>query len=394
MGSGAAVPTRVVSRQHAGSTADTTFAPLVEVRRIVWAQGIQFTNADFAAKIARFEAGALDEALKKDLKAQGKRVTDERVAALRDYHLTKLKGSSVPRGLLDEYPDLTILGDRRALWFSAKQSVLFDIEVITTKDAFKKALETPGLHVVYAGHARYGRGPCFGPSQDPGDDWENGTTPAITGLFRMGYPFIGVPVAEIVDHGYTANPVLGSEPRPDASQCDPDARHAKFQRFTLIELAQHPLKSPPVYLIDPMMLSALIPAAAVPGATFWGYDSFAHGHMSRHVVLHAGWEATASAPFDLGATDMRCRVFCHLGCSSYKHNYPVVRKLKKWTREGDDRFAYWTTNISSSNFTYWLRKILGYPERNDHKDWGPSIRWAVAKVNSDLRRAGETFQVI
>ena len=113
------------------------------------------------------------------------------------------------------------------------QGVRYTIEETTSKQKFIEWLKTPELHVIYMGHARYGRGPCFGArgidtSVSPEvlvqtEDWEQGTD-ANSGIFRMGYPYIGVEVKELVDHGYTANPVKESEGRPASADCDPDLR--------------------------------------------------------------------------------------------------------------------------------------------------------------------------
>src|SRR5262245_38577355 len=83
-------------------------------------------------------------------------------------------------------------------YYSQDQGVLYNVQLIYDKTEFKDALETPDLHVIYSGHSRIGRGPCFGPDifHQPSEDWEDGTEEA-TGLFRMGYPYVPVPVSDI-----------------------------------------------------------------------------------------------------------------------------------------------------------------------------------------------------
>ena len=120
------------------------------------------------------------------------------------------------------------------------QGVRFIIEETTSKQTFINWLKTPELHVIYMGHARYGRGPCFGargivrlpPATPTGppratlfktEDWEEGSNDD-SGIFRMGYPYIGVEASEVISHGYTANPVKESEGRPARADCDPDLR--------------------------------------------------------------------------------------------------------------------------------------------------------------------------
>src|SRR5262245_60902632 len=62
------------------------------------------------------------------------------------------------------------------------QRVRFTIEESTSKKQFIDWLKTPDLHVIYMGHARYGRGPCFGAhgiapngALVKSEDWEEGT---------------------------------------------------------------------------------------------------------------------------------------------------------------------------------------------------------------------------
>ena len=110
------------------------------------------------------------------------------------------------------------------------QGVRFTIEVTTSKQKFIEWLKTPALHVIYMGHARHGRGPCFGAHgiDDRGSlvktqDWEQGTDDD-SGIFRMGYPLIGVEISELLGHGYTANALKESDGRPARADCDPYLR--------------------------------------------------------------------------------------------------------------------------------------------------------------------------
>jgi hypothetical protein len=75
---------------------------------------------------------------------------------------------SVPNGLQRLVPDLDVQSSTSATYLSREQGVRFVIRVVTRKDEYKAALQTEGLHVIYLGHARYGRGPCFGDSRDAG----------------------------------------------------------------------------------------------------------------------------------------------------------------------------------------------------------------------------------
>src|SRR4030095_5071850 len=44
------------------------------------------------------------------------------------------------------------------LHISLRQGVIFSIRVVNTKEEFVKSLLDPGLHLIYSGHARFGRG--------------------------------------------------------------------------------------------------------------------------------------------------------------------------------------------------------------------------------------------
>jgi hypothetical protein len=72
-----------------------------------------------------------------------------------------------------------------------------------------------------------------------------------------------------------------------------------------------------------------------------------------------------------------------------------VRKEKGWRRDGDDRYAYWTTNASVSLTTkFWLYRWFTYPKRNDFEPWAKSLAYAVSKANQDLDAEGENYHLI
>jgi hypothetical protein len=270
---------------------------------------------------------------------------------------------------------------------NAEQGVRFSIRVVNTKDAFITALKTPDAHVIYSGHARYGRGPCFGPGGDgPGEMWEEGTS-AGEGIFRMGFPFIAVDVHDLT-HGYTAN-LAPADVRPAAADCDPDLRNllGTLKGRTLAEITA---AIPPADPGDP-------PAARAkfrnpdPNQKFWTVGSKAH----LQVVMIAGWLDTLSSPSEIGNFDPTCRAFIHMACSTFKHNHPVVRKLKGWKHEGNERYAYWTTDLSDAiGDHYWLQHILAYDQFNAFQPWEKSLEYAKNKSNALLARDGERFRFI
>src|SRR5262249_24069744 len=136
----------------------------------------------------------------------------------------------------------TVDGDSADYW-NDDQMVHFVINVIRSKAEFKQALETPDLHVVYDGHARYGRGPCFGDGDDnsQGDQWELGTNDsdnpydeAVDGIYRMRYPYVPVEIHDIDHHWYRFAPVSAESDPPPTEERHPDARR-QLSRITLPE---------------------------------------------------------------------------------------------------------------------------------------------------------------
>jgi hypothetical protein len=128
----------------------------------------------------------------------------------------------------------------------------------------------------------------------------------------------------------------------------------------------------------------------------WSYKAIEpSGKLEWHVVLDAGWKDTPAAPMDLGATEIKCKVFCHFGCSTYVHNYEVLRKLRAWQKTEDDRFAYWTTKPSPGPVTrFWIRSLFKYRKYNAHSNWEPSLQYAVKETNRLLRNEGFDYRVI
>jgi hypothetical protein len=270
-------------------------------------------------------------------------------------------------------------------YHSIEQGVRFYVKIITKRSEFKSAFETPNIHLIYDGHARYGRGPCFGlddssyvpphrydeideeghrVNRGAGEQWEQGASNE-DGIFRMGYPYIGVPILEIISHGYTPNPVESTE-KINREDCDPDIADKKFQVLTAKELPS----------------GHTIPGMTGSKKKWWGYKA----GSGWHVVLHAGWTGTRSTPMDLGAITPKCRVFCHFGCSTFRHNAAILRTRKKWRREGDDKFAYWTSAPSSSMLgPAWLYHLFTYPHHNAFQNWGPSLEYAKTETNIEIK---------
>ncbi|MEO8225881.1 MAG: hypothetical protein ABI637_00530 [Gemmatimonadota bacterium] len=366
-------PTVVAASRRSGDGDNTVVDP-PEVRRIVLAQGIQFTRQDIFDFI---EATRGDSEL-----------TPEKREVLIHRHQAEL----FPEGLAERIPGLfgyELGGKQYAMYLNPTQNVLYLIEEVEDKESFRRALETENTIVVYNGHARYGRGPCFGlPGALPGDDWEDGSESGSRGLFRMGYPYVGIPVHDILEHGYRANPLPGYASPPAARDSDPEMRPylGALRRRRVCEL--HP---------DPKMVEALagqIGGTPLGDELYWTF--FTAGKQGRecHIVLQAGWRDTTTAPADLDATDLRCRMFCHFGCSSFSHNYRIVRMLKGWQRSGDRRLAYWTSDVAQNTASIWLYHLLTYPALQAGQSWEPLAAYAMRQTNRELRATGCTWQLI
>lgn len=274
---------------------------------------------------------------------------------------------------------------KKATYTSSAQRVKYTIQVVTTKEEFKKYCETDGAHVVYGGHARYGRGPCFGDSDAPGEDWGRGVDTTKGGIFRMAYPVLAVPVSEILKHKYTCVPlVTSSSSKPPRNDCHPDVvkYYGAMKRYDLGDF--------------PSDLKKYLPASVSTTDTLWAFTRYYHGKRERFLVLNAGWEKTPAAPFDLGAITMKCKVFCHFGCSTLKHNYKILRFRKNWKRTGTDRFAYWTTAPAYGDITHhWLYHTLTYPKQVAYqpRTWKDMLDYVVRETNTELRAARRGYRV-
>jgi len=180
-----------------------------------------------------------------------------------------------------------------------------------------------------------------------------------------------VPLHEIREYGYSFYPVAAGDSAPERAQLHPNTPR-NLQRVTL-----------------PQDLQNKVVAQARPLASaYWGYGSGA----AASILLYAGWENTRSAPMDLGATNLRCRCLCLFGCSTFRHNWRVLRERKAWTRTETERFAYFNTAPSKSFTTpCWLTALFTYPQRNDGQSWYPSLQWARERASNLIRAKARYF---
>jgi hypothetical protein len=95
---------------------------------------------------------------------------------------------------------------------------------------------------------------------------------------------------------------------------------------------------------------------------------------------------------------MKCKVFCHFGCSSRLHFWQIVRKkeYKGWQRPKPptDKFAYFTTAPSDQRITpLWLYNLLAYDKQNNFKPWWKSLENAKKKTNNKLKSLGTKYRL-
>jgi hypothetical protein len=265
-----------------------------------------------------------------------------------------------------------------AEYTSDLQKVHYIVEKVHSKEEFRKALNTEGLHVIYAGHSRYGRGTCFdseAPSDNykEGERWEQGTN-NNNGIFRLAYPYVPVDIDDVAHHKYHFAPVPVEFGAPPSTERHPDARR-QLSKLTLPDdLKQY-----------------VVTEFTSPSDQYYGYKR----GKEINFLFHAGWEYTRSDPYDIGNSEMRCKTFCHFGCSSKQHFWRIVRKegYKNWVRDNppENRFAYFTTGASDHRSDgYWIYFLFKYDKQNNFQSWWKSLENAKTKANRLLsaERAG------
>ena len=123
------------------------------------------------------------------------------------------------------------------------------------------------------------------------------------------------------------------------------------------------------------------------------YSGHHGGKTEAHVVHRAGWRDTimAGIKMELGAIEMKCAFFGHFGCSSFRHNYPIVRKQYAWEKT-ENQLALWTTASSWTQgpffFLYHLLTIDEVLAKKPNSAWFDGVR---QRTNQDLMAAGVGF---
>jgi hypothetical protein len=265
---------------------------------------------------------------------------------------------------------------------SEAQQVDYTLEVVHKKSAFKKALETDGIIVVYAGHSRYGRGACFdqytGKRKVDGKQWENGTNDD-NGLFRLGFPYVPVSEHDISTHKYQFSPV--------PVESGPIKRKKGHPYDFEEEFRIKPIKK---FILPEDLRGLVIPGYESETNEYYGFYKREGGKQVRHFILNAGWDNTQCPNHELGSVNLKCRTFCHFGCSSKDHFWQIIRheKYKAWKRPNPptEKFAYFTT-APGIVWHLWVYHLLTFSEENDPADndkhWWRSHQHAKYATNYD-----------
>lgn len=293
------------------------------------------------------------------------------------------------------FSPLTLHGSGDTLTYqNTTQRIDYTLRFSGNRSEFQRALETPDVAVFYDGHARYGRGPCFGPPGPPpgnhGNHWNDGDG-STTGIFRMGWDFIAVPASEIEEHGYETNaadtlhyyrrivpPSSISNPPVHIEQhrCDHDMRG--FYRR---------IRDTPIANIQPNV-DGFVRNVDAPGQVH-AYVAPHEDHPERsahYILLPAGAE-------HLRRINLQCRILAHMGCSTYPHNHEVFREIVGPVAN-DAKHAAWTTNLSYGwGFLFLVYHYLTYPHVVAGQPWGPQFRWAVDHANASLDRANSDWRL-
>lgn len=296
--------------------------------------------------------------------------------------------------LLRAFTGLSIFGSGTSYeLFAATQGVVYQLEISTVRSAFRAALQEPDVGVIYLGHARYGRGACFGPPTfTPGEHWNKGDG-ETTGIFEMGPDFVAVPADEIVHHEYhapaadsshfyTTDPEWTMRINPTEitqEKCDVDLR-SHFRDLAMTDIAN----------VQPD-LSAWLERSPNED-TFFCYRGRAllangvHQDDAWHIVLRAGAR-------DLRSIEVQCRFFAHMACGSLPHNAAVFREAAGPAHD-DRRHGVWLSEVAID----WAGYLLLYAILNNQspaagRSWSSQLQQAVTQANRWLDRVVAGFQL-
>jgi len=340
-----AIPTLHVARTQDGLDHKNALDLRPEVRRILLAEGAGFHN---------------------DQKLPEYRIPERLID-------TKKSG-------LDRHPNLKVeVIDRDNFrYHNTVQGVRYEVERTVDRDRFISGLEDPETFVLYTGHARFGRGTCFGrifnnPASGPatGEVWQQG-------LFRQGFPHIAVPVHELKEHLYKTFVHKATDTLVQAD-CDPLLK-SKFSS----------LKKKPLREVVPADIISLIQGIG-PDELIWTFRGFQHGVTDDFLVHVAGFEDTAFPDVDLGKTNIQCKGYFDCACLTNQLNREIVVDRKGFKQTDDTFYSFFTTDASDMfDGLSFLYHMLAYPEPNRFHPWKAMLDHAKTKANQDLAYWGVT----
>jgi hypothetical protein len=173
----------------------------------------------------------------------------------------------------------------------------------------------------------------------------------------MAYPIIAVPLEEIMEHGYTFKP-CESTASFKSGDLHPEVANVKRVPIKLKESFEKEIdrlqKEKPSFKNNLTVSQAV--ASYDQSKSYWGFRK--SGKL--HVLIDAGWDTQTSNENYLGKVSMKCRAFCHFGCSSLLHFQPILRKRKKWATEP----AYFTSAVAYECAHFWLYHLFQYDKQN------------------------------
>lgn len=300
----------------------------------------------------------------------------------------KLPEYRIPERLIDpknsglsRYPGLAlaVIDADHFRYDNPMQGVRYEVERTTDRARFIAGLEDPETFVLYTGHARFGRGSCFGrvfngPEQGSptvGDVWQQG-------LFRQGFPHIGVPVHELVEHQYRTFVSPATQTLVQAD-CDP-----------LLKSKFGSLKKKPLREVVPADALHLIQGLG-PDDLVWTFRAFQHGVTDDFLVHVAGFQNTAFPDVDLGKTAIACKGYFHCACLTEQLNREIVVVRKGFAQVDDTGHTFFTTDASDMfDGLSFLYHMLSFPEPSRFRPWKDMLDYAKTKANRDLAAWGVT----
>lgn len=317
------------------------------------------------------------------------------------------RGAPANYGSMSRVVPVDLARPREGEWTyeSSRQRVRYRIVESRAKNDFRRALATPGAIVFYAGHARYGRGPCFGqgappyghrniPSPEPYSDARDqswgalGADIARSGIFAMGHRYVGVPIKDVLTYRYDTLVVSESDVRT-AGEFAPADCDAKLLRPRMAHLQLVPLRDLDRFAQRYMQgarMHRYVPFSD-EDTRVWTFDS-GSAHYGQCLVVPAGYS-------DLAEVDLACRMYIMVACASFTHYHDIVRGALGWRRRGDDRLAFWlsdTGEIQAAN--YLLYHMLTDRELGANQSWNPWMRRSVRAANDWLLADGARYTIL